>query len=171
MHDWLQATRTLRRAGTPAVLVTVASVKGSVPRGPGTKMLVTAVALYGTIGGGHLEFVAIDAARRMLANAATGTSLHRFPLGASLGQCCGGLVNLLLERVDGAASWVDDVVEFAGAHDELVVVTPIDDRASGDKYGTEKLLVAAAGVQRGLRLLRSAGAWRKARSSRPSPLP
>jgi xanthine dehydrogenase accessory factor len=155
MHDWLRTMRTLRRAGTPAVLVTVASVKGSVPRGPGTKMLVTADALHGTIGGGHLEFVAIDAARRMLADGATGTALHRFPLGASLGQCCGGLVNLLLERIDAAASWVDDVHDFAAAHDELVIVTPLDERGRADGHGTSaavaerhKLLVAAAPVAR-----------------------
>lgn len=151
MHDWLYAMRTLRRAGTPAVLVTVASVKGSVPRGPGTKMLVTAAALHGTIGGGHLEFVAIDAAQRMLADGTSGAALHRFPLGASLGQCCGGLVNLLLERIDAAASWVDDVHDFTAAHGELVIVTPLDERARGDGHGTAvavaergKLLVAAA---------------------------
>jgi len=153
MHDWLHAMRTLRHAGTPAVLVTVASVKGSVPRGPGTKMLVTADALHGTIGGGHLEFVAIDAARRMLADDTSGAALHRFPLGASLGQCCGGLVNLLLERIDAAASWVHDLHDFAEAHGELVVVTPLDERARGDGQGTavavgerRKLLVAAAPV-------------------------
>jgi xanthine dehydrogenase accessory factor len=153
MHDWLQAMRMVRPTGTPAVLVTVASVRGSVPRGPGTKMLVTADALHGTIGGGHLEFVAIDAARRMLESGASGAALHRFPLGASLGQCCGGLVNLLLERIDGATSWSDALLEFAAAHDDLVIVTPLDDSSPGDGRRTAvgdssqgKLLVAAAQV-------------------------
>jgi xanthine dehydrogenase accessory factor len=59
------------------VQVTVASVKGSVPRGPGTKMLVTADKLFGTIGGGHLEYIAIDAARRQL-GAGAPAQLHRF---------------------------------------------------------------------------------------------
>ena len=97
-HDWLHHLLALRRAGTPSVLVTVASAKGSVPRGPGTKMVVTANESFGTIGGGQLEFIAIDAARRQLGRDAT-SDLQRFPLGASLGQCCGGIVNLLIEPV------------------------------------------------------------------------
>ena len=42
MSDWLRALRTWRAAGGGrAVIVTVASVKGSAPRAAGTKMLVT----------------------------------------------------------------------------------------------------------------------------------
>ena len=40
----------------PAVLVTVLDVKGSVPRGSGTRMLVFADRFAATIGGGHLEY-------------------------------------------------------------------------------------------------------------------
>ena len=51
----------------PAVVVEVVSVRGSVPRGVGTRMLVGADESLGTIGGGHLELKAITAARAMLA--------------------------------------------------------------------------------------------------------
>jgi xanthine dehydrogenase accessory factor len=115
-----------------AVLVTVASVKGSVPRGPGTKMLVTADRLYGTIGGGQLEFIAIDAARRQLASG-TPAQLHRFPLGASLGQCCGGLVNLLIEPVAADAGWVDTLAAFADAGDDFAIVTPVQGASNPGK--------------------------------------
>ncbi|MBA5638344.1 xanthine dehydrogenase accessory protein XdhC [Duganella sp. LX20W] len=87
----------------PRVLVTVAQVAGSAPREAGAKMLVTRAGAYDTIGGGHLEMRATDIAREMLAmpagSLAAQRRLERFPLGPSLGQCCGGVVHLAFERV------------------------------------------------------------------------
>ena len=148
MTAWVDDLVTLHRARTPAVLVTVASAKGSVPRPPGTKMIVTADRLYGTIGGGHLEFVAIDAARRQLAahDAHTAATLHRFALGASLGQCCGGVVNLLLEPVGRTshwiAHWIDLLADFAQANPEFVIVTPVRARHDDEKLFVAPHLVA-----------------------------
>ena len=86
-----------------AVLVTVLHTQGSVPRGPGTAMLVLAADFAGTIGGGHLEFEAIARARQMLSGAQPWQPCeHRQVLGPSLGQCCGGVVQLGFEPVDGA---------------------------------------------------------------------
>ena len=88
-------------AQTPAVLVTVLAVQGSVPRGTGTRMLVFADGFAGTIGGGHLEFQALAHARALLAGQTA--ELHvRHVLGPSLGQCCGGTVELGFERVHAA---------------------------------------------------------------------
>ncbi len=102
-----------RLAREPAVLVRVEATQGSVPREAGTCMLVFAQAVAGTIGGGQLEFQAIAHARSRLATGAgvPGTSsgaldggpqpqaadLQRYPLGPSLGQCCGGVVHLRYE--------------------------------------------------------------------------
>lgn len=97
MNDWLQALAQTASAGKPCVLVTVASTKGSVPREPGAKMTVTARDVSGTIGGGQLEHQAIEIARGMLGGSAT--ELRRFPLGPSLGQCCGGMVELLFDAI------------------------------------------------------------------------
>jgi xanthine dehydrogenase accessory factor len=98
--DWLSALDTLAPRNTPAVLVTVAAVAGSAPRETGAKMLVTAVAQFDTIGGGHLEMRACEIARAMLANpAAAPRRVERFPLGPSLGQCCGGVVHLAFECI------------------------------------------------------------------------
>nr|WP_315203145.1 xanthine dehydrogenase accessory protein XdhC [uncultured Albidiferax sp.] len=80
----------------PAVLVTVQSTQGSVPRGPGTWMAVLADQLVGTIGGGQLEFQAMAEARARL-NGALGAEVIRYPLGPSLGQCCGGVVHVRFE--------------------------------------------------------------------------
>ena len=81
----------------PAVLVQVSAVEGSVPREVGAWMAVFTNALVGTVGGGHLEFEAIDQARLLLESG--GEKKARFALGPSLGQCCGGVVHLRLECV------------------------------------------------------------------------
>ncbi|MEM9010321.1 MAG: xanthine dehydrogenase accessory protein XdhC [Pseudomonadota bacterium] len=79
--------------------VLVLSVEGSVPRGPGTAMLVWANGQTGTIGGGALEWEAAAAARQVLARGEPwAREERRMPLGPSLGQCCGGAVRLLIER-------------------------------------------------------------------------
>ncbi len=93
-NDWLAP-----HAGTAAVLVTVAAVKGSVPREAGAKMLVRAKDFDGTIGGGHLEHRALDIARLML-QLGEARRFERFALGPSLGQCCGGVAWLAFECMD-----------------------------------------------------------------------
>jgi xanthine dehydrogenase accessory factor len=92
---------THRLQQAPAVLVTVHATQGSAPREAGAWMAVFADAVVGTIGGGHLEFQAIDEARRRLAGE-SGDPVLRYPLGPSLGQCCGGVVHLQYERVTAA---------------------------------------------------------------------
>ena len=82
-----------------AVIVTVLSTQGSVPRGPGTRMVVFAQGECGTIGGGHLEFQAIAHAHQWLAGQTREATLRQV-LGPSLGQCCGGAVALAFEAVN-----------------------------------------------------------------------
>jgi xanthine dehydrogenase accessory factor len=53
-------------AAPAAALVEVAEAKGSTPREKGAWMLVSPEEIFGTIGGGQLEFMAIDKAREML---------------------------------------------------------------------------------------------------------
>jgi len=90
-----------RLALKPAVLVRVQATEGSAPRDAGAWMAVFADALVGTIGGGHLEFEAIDRARALLNSECTDkpSETMRLALGPSLGQCCGGVVHLKLECV------------------------------------------------------------------------
>ena len=138
---WLDALVRHRARGSAAVLVSIISTKGSVPRGTGTRMVVTADAVDGTIGGGHLEFSAIGIARDMLAStSAPAGELRRFPLGASLGQCCGGLVNLLFEPVDADADWVDLCGSLQREGIALVVATPAARAVPG------RLVIAADGA-------------------------
>ncbi|HBF29624.1 xanthine dehydrogenase accessory protein XdhC [Rhizobium sp.] len=78
------------------VMVTVVQAKGSTPRDAGTFMLVGKHALFGTIGGGQLEFIGIEKARKLLADGLDRDTLS-LPLGPEIGQCCGGWVELALE--------------------------------------------------------------------------
>ncbi|MFN7683868.1 MAG: xanthine dehydrogenase accessory protein XdhC [Oligoflexia bacterium] len=86
----------MRRSATPVVAVTVTATSGSVPREPGAKMLVCGDGtFFGTIGGGHLESLAIRDAVLALKSGESRTI--KYPLGAKTGQCCGGVVDLFFE--------------------------------------------------------------------------
>ena len=85
------------------MLVTVCSTQGSVPREAGAWMLVSGAAVHGTIGGGRVEHECIAHARALLASGSR-EDLRRYALGPSLGQCCGGAMELRFERVDAADS-------------------------------------------------------------------
>ena len=81
-----------------AVLVSVHSTRGSVPREKGAWMGVFAKNFIGTVGGGHLEFEALASARKRLLGEGR-EALVGFTLGPALGQCCGGEVTLRFEPV------------------------------------------------------------------------
>jgi xanthine dehydrogenase accessory factor len=114
------------KRGTPAVLVTVASVEGSGPRERGAWMAVTAEDFCGSIGGGQLEHDAMAESRRLLALGEFDAHERRYALGPSLGQCCGGVVHLRLEMLDSedadglldrlAAPPLLDIALFGGGH-------------------------------------------------------
>ena len=97
MYNWISALADLQTRGEPCVLVTIIEELGSTPRNAGSKMVISASQIFDTIGGGHLEYKAMEIARQMLASGQQGTHLERFSLGASLGQCCGGVTVLLFE--------------------------------------------------------------------------
>jgi xanthine dehydrogenase accessory factor len=115
---------TSRLARENAVLVSVTATQGSAPRDAGAWMAVFAGDVVGTIGGGHLEFQAIDEARRRLAGG-QGEPVLQYALGPSLGQCCGGAVRLRFESVGAAdvpalherlAARLAPVALFGGGH-------------------------------------------------------
>lgn len=92
----------------PMVLVTVVRAEGSTPREVGATMLFRLNLQQqwqqsDTIGGGHLEFQAIDIAKAMLRETETCVRrIERFNLSARLGQCCGGVMWLLFEKISPA---------------------------------------------------------------------
>jgi xanthine dehydrogenase accessory factor len=95
------------------VLIEVTRTRGSTPREAGTFMLVSTDRLWGTVGGGHMEFEAVDLARAMLADGRDETMLD-VTLGPDSGQCCGGRVELDLKRANPA---VVDALSARLAHE------------------------------------------------------
>jgi xanthine dehydrogenase accessory factor len=88
----------IRLADERAVLVTVQALRGSAPREQGAWMAVFAQDTVGSIGGGQLEWQAMQLARKHLGGQVMEPVL-RFALGPALGQCCGGEVHLRFEAV------------------------------------------------------------------------
>jgi xanthine dehydrogenase accessory factor len=112
MRAWLQRAAEALERGEPAILVHVAELKGSGPRGPGAQMLVTESALFGTIGGGELEHTATLKARELLNSGRA--DLMRFALGPELNQCCGGSVTLAFEPFAPAdQAWLKKLMHAA----------------------------------------------------------
>src|SRR5210317_1485669 len=92
--------------GQPYVLVTLLAVRGSAPREAGTRMIVSADACIGSIGGGQLEFQCSKHALAMLGKV-DGIDRQKFSLGKEMGQCCGGAVEVLFESMNpGCPRWL-----------------------------------------------------------------
>ncbi|MEJ8846242.1 xanthine dehydrogenase accessory protein XdhC [Variovorax rhizosphaerae] len=107
------------------VLVRITRTQGSAPREAGTWMAVWQDGLTATIGGGQLEFQATQEARGWLLGGEGIPEVRRYPLGPSLGQCCGGVVFLsyqYITAVDRAAlqrelvARLTPVALFGGGH-------------------------------------------------------
>jgi len=98
--DWLKGLSACRSSNTSSVIVMITKVSGSAPRTVGTRMLVTARKIFGTIGGGALELEGISHARALIDTSMTSAQAHslvtrsEFALGKELSQCCGGVVEL-----------------------------------------------------------------------------
>lgn len=127
--NWNVILNNLDKATEASVLVCVSRVKGSAPREAGTAMLVTKSHSMGTIGGGHLEYKAIEIARETLDTLKHSTvagHARSFPLGAGLGQCCGGLVELYFEVVLPGSVWVKPLLNKLKSGENAVLHLPIN---------------------------------------------
>lgn len=126
MNEWIDELSDLTASGKRVVLVTVAGIRGSAPREVGAKMMVTDDVTVGTIGGGQLEYQCTRIAVDMLGEDES-PSLRKFPLGTSMGQCCGGVVDILFEPIaSGLPGWLRDLRTLHGQREPAVVVTDLD---------------------------------------------
>jgi xanthine dehydrogenase accessory factor len=110
---WYEVIKRLESENRDYVLVTVLGTRGSTPRDCGTKMVVTCNKSYLTIGGGHLEFKAIEQAKQLLSKTQSQQIIENFPLGAKLGQCCGGQATILFESFIKTSI---DIMLFGAGH-------------------------------------------------------
>ena len=102
-------------------------------------MIVTATETIGTIGGGQLEYEATRIAVDMFD--AERLALRRFPLGAAMGQCCGGVVEILFEPLAGRQPrWLSDLGALYDRREPAVVATQLS------SSNPQKIIVTADGV-------------------------
>lgn len=176
----MRAAVELAESGEEFVLVTVTKSKGSTPRNAGARMIVRASAAradglggvpgapdtggaIGTIGGGQLEHLVLDAARVCLEKKTS--RVEEFVLGADADQCCGGVMEVFLEYFGARAR----LVVFGAGHvayelaalleDSAVELVVVDDRAewnSEDRFGRR----GYAGAAEGTRLPKRVLSWR-----------
>lgn len=105
----------------PFVLVSVFCVKGSSPREEGTKMLVSAEGVLGTIGGGNMEFQAIKLANELMnPSHEAGFKIIEAPLTPKFDQCCGGQVTLVYEKIlPSRQHWTFKLIELFSETDKI----------------------------------------------------
>ncbi|MCR5879470.1 XdhC family protein [Phenylobacterium sp. J367] len=116
MSEWIGEALSAVRRGERLAMVTVVGARGSTPREMGARMLVWPDRFTGTIGGGSLERQGLDQARKLLGQEGRRHALQDYPLGPLLGQCCGGHVRLLVERIDGdSLDWLEPAAAERGA--------------------------------------------------------
>lgn len=122
--------------GEPAAMLTVVGKDGSAPRDVGTRMLVTADEEYGTIGGGTVEGLAIEAGRAVLAgDEEPGVRSYDLEYGGNTGMVCGGQMDVFVDRIGGGSRLYiaggghigTELAALADGVDEAVTV--VDDRA------------------------------------------
>lgn len=88
----------LQKHGTPFVMITLVSVRGSSPAEPGAKVIVTSEGLqFGTVGGGKVEARAIVHAKELLTKPSVAPELIVWNLQRDIGMTCGGEVTYLFE--------------------------------------------------------------------------
>jgi xanthine dehydrogenase accessory factor len=163
--DWLAAVEGLRARRVTGVIVTLAAVRGHTPRNSGAKMVVSAVDVWGTVGGGNLEATAISQARTMILNHSPEPALvtlaldHQAPTEFGM-QCCGGEVTMLLEPIPvvpsvaifGMGHVGVELARILSRHDlELFMVDSRADMLNGDRLaglsgGSARLNVRHAAV-------------------------
>ncbi len=150
MATTIQSLKAFLDAADRTALVEVTRARGSTPREAGAYMLVSPAATHGTIGGGQLEYMAIDQARQMLAQTASPLARRRsategaeasvvldVPLGPEIGQCCGGRVEVsvklldeelktrLIDAAEADAARMPSVYVFGGGHVGLALANAL----------------------------------------------
>jgi xanthine dehydrogenase accessory factor len=150
-RDWLPTLVRFLERESVVVRIVVAEVRGSTPREPGAFMLVGRDGVEGSIGGGQLEWEALAGARELLEDAAIAARVNKVVLGADVGQCCGGVVSLWLERFTRESLEMLGKASDAGARGCAVLSSTI--RGAGVEHTVARRAgaVAGAGVDAGAR--------------------
>jgi len=125
LRCWVQALMRALQCDPAVVRIVLATVRGSAPREPGVGMLVASSGIQGTIGGGQLEWEALAAARALLEERAVPALMQRIVLGADRGQCCGGVVEVWMERYTRADLGLLEAANLAAGRGAAVLMSTI----------------------------------------------
>ena len=99
MQNWIELLSEFKQKQIPVAFITVTKCLGSTPCVVGSRMLVTEDKdIHGTIGGGKLEFKAIDEA--IVALKENRIIESTYTLGPEFEQCCGGKVEFIIEPMN-----------------------------------------------------------------------
>jgi len=99
MFNWIEKLHEFQQKKEAVALVTITKIIGSAPCNLGSRMIVKQdKEIYGTIGGGKLEFEVIEATIKAIKENKT-TALS-YTLGPKFEQCCGGKVELIIEPMN-----------------------------------------------------------------------
>ena len=99
MQNWIELLFEFKQKQIPVAFITVTKCLGSTPCVVGSRMLVTENKhIHGTIGGGKLEFKAIDEA--IVALKENRIIESTYTLGPEFEQCCGGKVEFIIEPMN-----------------------------------------------------------------------
>jgi xanthine dehydrogenase accessory factor len=108
--------------GRGVAIAAVTGASGSTPRHLGARMAVAADGeQWGTVGGGRIEQLVVEAAKEVAAGAAP--RVVRQHLVRDLAMCCGGSMEVAI--TPGAPSR-DAIARLAGAREPHVLSTPLD---------------------------------------------
>jgi len=124
-RDWIPTLLRFLEREPVVARVVVTEARGSTPREPGAFMLVGRDSVEGSIGGGRLEWEAIAAARDLLADLTAAARLNKVVLAADVGQCCGGVVSVWLEKFTPEDLPVLHAAAEAGARGRAVLVSEV----------------------------------------------
>jgi xanthine dehydrogenase accessory factor len=103
-HEVLRAALDALDRGRPVVVASVVARQGSAPSTPGQKLaLLDPDTAIGTVGGGAVERVVLTAMLAALADPESAPKIETFRLGPSLGMCCGGSADILIEPMHPAS--------------------------------------------------------------------
>ncbi len=148
MNTWLAVLESMKDRRMACALVVLVQTTGSTPREVGAKMVVTAFDYFGSIGGGALEYEAIDQARQMLraeGNQQPKRYLRTWHLGADVGQCCGGACTLYLEILPPVDHfWLNHLMKCRN-NEPCVLITSLDSQNGSDRQG--KMIVTTHHVE------------------------
>lgn len=148
MMSWMKSLEGIHNQKIDYVILSVVETKGSTPCRTGDKIIFTGQSpMFGSIGGGNLEYQALNHASNLLAKKTNNITIKKYPLGATLGQCCGGFVKIMFEGfVDQGPdsicnnTWLENCVNLTKEESDFVLATIVQSEVDQYPMGIKVVL-------------------------------